>query len=176
MAVWNKGLKGFNRPKRQARYTDLLSLGFTRIEAQELSAMPRSIPYLRELVQKRAAEHSRYIKSGKTESEWVTHIKRRYPMKGYGTQKEKASVWAMLRETEKPWKEKHPEYMRGYPKKSHHKDGEKTSHKLLNSMGKRDYSGEIADLKRQLATFGPDAVDMRQHLEQEIRRLEHERG
>lgn len=161
------------RPLRQRRFEDLQALGYLRYEAVELSKMPRSIPYLREMVAKRANEHSRYIKSGKTESEWKTHILRRYPMKGYGKAKEAGAVWAMVREVEEPYKKAHPEYVRGYPKKSHHKSGEVTNHKLKNSLGKSDYSQEIKEIEAQIKTFPKDAPII-EHLQNEIERLKRE--
>jgi hypothetical protein len=131
---WNKGLKGFNRPMRQSRYRDLLSLGFLGFEAREFSVMPRSIPYLKEMAAESYTEKKRWIRAGKTEAEWITHIRRRYPMKDWGRAGDKGAAWAMLRDTEKPWKERHPDYVRGYPKKSHHRDGEKTRSKLNGSF------------------------------------------
>lgn len=162
------------RQKRQARFESLISLGFLYREAFELSAMPRSIPYLQELAAQRYAERLRWERAGKTEAEWRTHIKRRYNIK-WGRSSNAGAVWAMLRETgEKPYKERHPEYVQHYPKKSHHKDGEITNHKLKNAMGKRDYDGEIAEMRRQISTFSPDAPIVR-HLESQIKRVERER-
>lgn len=162
------------RVKRQARFNDLRQLGFSYTEAFELSKMPRSIPYLQELATKRYAERLRWQRAGKSEAEWQTHIKRRYNMK-WGRASNPSAVWAMLRDTsEKPYKQRHPEYVQHYPKKSHHKDGEITNHKLKNALGKRDYNGEIAEIRKQIKTFPPDAPIV-QHLENDIQRLMRER-
>jgi hypothetical protein len=154
------------RQKRQLRYDDLKAIGFEPYEAAILSKLPRSIPYLKEMARERAAEYSRFIRAGKTAAEFRTHILRRYNAKGWKTTNfsDPNTVWTMLRDYEKPYKERHPEYVRGYPKKSHHRDGEKTRRKLNGGL--------LESYKQELKSYGNVENDRTLTLKEMIRRME----
>lgn len=158
------------RPLRQSRYNDLILTGFQPFEARVLSKLPRNIPYLREMVAERFAEYKRAQKRGVSDTQFQTHILRRYNAKGWrrGTVRNQSSVWAMLRDTEKPYKEKHPDYVRGYPKKSHHRDGGKTANKLQGSL--------LDNYREELARYGGLENDRTRVLKEMIKRLEDEGG
>jgi hypothetical protein len=155
------------RPLRQKRYEDLTLVGFTKAEARVLSKIPRSVPYLKDMVSDRYNEYKRFKKSGKTDAEFQTHILRRYNAKGWTRGKPKApeSVWSFLRDTgENPYKEKHPDYVRGYPKKSHHRDGGKTANKLQGGL--------LETYKQELKSYGSLENERTEALRDMIRRME----
>ena len=109
------------KTRRQGRYDRLRQAGFVGFEARALSRVSPRVPYMLPLMQKRHEEYQREIKRAKrkglTEIEfnkwWLTHIKLRYVAKKW---KHKGDVWGvtagfrMLKEAERQFKYKHPDY------------------------------------------------------------------
>jgi len=109
------------KTRRQTRYQRLRDCGFTPFEARPLSRVSQRVPYVLPLMKQRLEEYTRAIKRAKKQGipeqdfnkAWLTHIKRRYIMKGW---KRKSDAWSstvvfrMFKESEKVYKLKHPEY------------------------------------------------------------------
>ena len=109
------------KTRRQPRYQRLRDCGFTPFEARGLSRVSQRVPYVLPLMKQRLAEYTRAIKRAKKQGileqdfnkQWLTHIKRRYIMKGW---KHKSDVWGttaafrMLKDTERIYKLNHPSY------------------------------------------------------------------
>jgi len=109
------------KTRRQTRYENLRKAGFVGFESRALSRVSPRVPYMLPLMKERYAEYQRASnraqKQGLTETEfskqWLTHIKRRYIAKGW---KHKGDVWGvtvafrMLKDSERTYKYKHPQY------------------------------------------------------------------
>lgn len=109
------------RTRRQTRYENLRKAGFVGFEARALSRVSPRVPYILPLMKDRFAEYQRATKraqrQGLTEVEfnkqWLTHIKKRYIMKGW---KRRSDTWGvtagfrMLKDAERVYKYKQPQY------------------------------------------------------------------
>lgn len=109
------------KTRRRARYERLRDSGFTNFEARGLSRVSPRVPYMLPLMKERLAEYTRAIERAKRQEiaeadfnkQWLTHIKRRYIMKGW---RHKGDPWGvtvtyrMLKDKEKEYKYKHPDY------------------------------------------------------------------
>lgn len=99
---------------RERRYQDLRLIGFLPFEARILSKVPRKTPYMRDIGTERAKEYSRWLKSGKSDKEWETHVLRVYRAKGWTRQGQKvksaSSVYAFLRARREAMLPQYPEY------------------------------------------------------------------
>ena len=116
------------RTRRQNRYEALRKAGFVGFEARALSRVSPRVPYMLPLMKERYAEYQRAMrraqKQGLTEIEfnkqWLTHIKRRYVMKGW---KRRSDVWGvtvgfrMLKDAERAYKYKQPQYVSPWEKR-----------------------------------------------------------
>ena len=109
------------KTRRQNRYARLKEIGFVGFESRGLSRVSPRVPYLLPLMKERLAEYTKAIKQAKRRGiseqdfnkQWETHIKRRYLAKGW---KHRGDSWGvtvafrMLKDKEKTYKLKHPEY------------------------------------------------------------------
>ena len=109
------------RTRRQERYDRLRKCGFCGFEARALSRVSPRVPYIMPLMKERLAEYERAKKRAQRQGlsevdfnrQWLTHIKRRYLVKGL---KRRTDTWGvtaafrMLKQAEKEYKYKHPEY------------------------------------------------------------------
>jgi len=102
------------RSKRQKRYAYLIDRGFLPYEAQALSKVPRKIPYMPTLVASRVKLHNRAKRDNWSAARYTRHIQKMYIDKGWMTLtrrgKQTYSPWAMMRDAEDRYKDKHPEY------------------------------------------------------------------
>jgi len=102
------------RTRRQKQYTYLRDKGFLPFEAQALSKVPRKVPYMPSLVRSRSATFNRAKKENWSNTKYEKYIKAIYRRKGWTTLTraggETFSPWAMLRDVEDRYKDKHPEY------------------------------------------------------------------
>jgi hypothetical protein len=102
---------------RENRYQDLRLLGFVPFEARTLSRIPKSIPYMKEMAEKRYKESKAAKRQGMTEAKFQTKILLRYYAKGWAVSKRKlrtaGSVFAMLRTFEDSYRDRHPKYKSG---------------------------------------------------------------
>jgi len=103
------------RKTREARYAKLFRAGFLGFEARPLSRIPRKVPYMPQLIATRASLKARAKREGWSQARYETYIKEQYRKKGWrklnrpGT-KTVDDPWAMLRDYEDRYKDKHPEY------------------------------------------------------------------
>ena len=109
------------KTRRQQRYERLRQCGFVNFEARGLSRVSLRVPYILPLMKERLAEYTKVIKQAKRKGisetdfnrQWLTHIKRRYITKGW---KHIDDTWGvttafrMLKDKERDYKLKHPEY------------------------------------------------------------------
>ncbi len=109
------------KTRRQNRYETLRNAGFVNFEARALSRVSLKLPYILPLMKERYAEYQKAVKRAKAKGldqvqfsrEWLTHIKRRYIMKGW---KRRTDSWGvttgfrMLKAAEKSYKYKTPSY------------------------------------------------------------------
>jgi hypothetical protein len=104
---------------RARRVADLTLLGFAPWEAAVLSKQPKSVwtnaPYFKQMASARSAEYTRWLKAGKSEKAWQTHILIRYNMKNYtgkyGAKKRSpTAVYNMVEVWKKDFKGKNPDY------------------------------------------------------------------
>lgn len=149
--------------KRQTRYDGLKACGLQHWEALTLSKLPKDIPYLRKLALERRAEYVAFKNKPENKGKHSSQVKSlfnhkidaRYKRQGWiagGNLMSKESVWKMLRDFEKPYKRKHPEYEKNkarYPKGMHHRNGERTHKKLITASNKET----AADLRHAIRTY-----------------------
>lgn len=109
------------RPIRQKRYKKWLDAGFLPFEAMALSKVSDSVPYVANMRRKRKGDLTKHTKAGKSKAAWRAQIIAMYKRSGY-TQTDKQgnevySPWAMLRDYEDRYKDRHPEYTSPFLKK-----------------------------------------------------------
>ena len=109
------------KTRRQNRYENLRKAGFVNFEARALSRVSPRVPYMLSLMKERYAEYQKATKRARSKGldwtefsrEWLTHIKKRYIMKGW---KKRTDAWGvtagfrMLKAAEKSYKYKTPAY------------------------------------------------------------------
>jgi len=109
------------KTRRQNRYETLHKAGFVGFEARAFSRVSPRVPYMLPLMKVRHEEYQRAMKRAQRQGvseadfnkQWQTHIKRRYVAKGW---KRRSDIWGvtagfrMLKDAEKAFKYKHPEY------------------------------------------------------------------
>ena len=164
----------YHRPfKRlqEARYQDLLSLGFAPWESRVLSNIPRHVPYMHSMIEVRYKEFWRITKAGATTKEFekviVDYYKKRHFSDGGGARSIE-SVWAYVRSYEEPYKKKHPEYKPKY-KQKRARDIRRSINKLDATISEKNLRDNISDLikKRDSTDFQP----RRDMLQSEIDKL-----
>ncbi len=140
------------RQKREARYNDLRLVGFAKFEARALSKIPRSVPYLKDMAEKRASEYGAFKrrKSGDTSDKaWETFIVKRYIMKGWAkhhVRSSKESAWEMLRHFEDKYKDDHPSYKS--PWRTRQRDFRRAERKTEKAMQISDLERKITEARR----------------------------
>lgn len=101
---------------RQRRYARLRNAGFVEFEAVPLSKIPTNVPpYMNSIITEREKLLKRAKKKKWTYKKYTQVIKAMYDGKGWAirtlTGKMKnESAWAMLRDYENRYKDKHPDY------------------------------------------------------------------
>lgn len=102
------------KTKRQRNYGYLRDRGFLKFEAQALSKVPRKTPYMPNMVRGRAHIWARAKRENWSEARYERYIRAIYKRKDWTTLtragKTTLSPWAMLRDAENRYKDKHPEY------------------------------------------------------------------
>lgn len=98
------------KTRRQNRYEVLRKTGFLKGEAQTLSQIPFKTPYMKPLVDNRRRDFRNAISRRMTRTQYEKGIRERYDKNGWFDSKGNRSVWAMLREYEHAYVEKHPEW------------------------------------------------------------------
>ena len=103
------------RTRRLTRYQILRNKGLTNFEASIISTIPLNVPFIKDLILDREYDKAQAIRNGMSEGEFVSMIKQQYIMNGFfkpaiAGRKAKLDVWAMIRDYEKKFKDKHPSY------------------------------------------------------------------
>jgi len=109
------------RTRRQERYVALRKKGFLKFEANDLSKVPFSTPYMKALISERNQKHNAASKRKISQTQWEQSIKLMYFDMKWRTKTKsgniKYDVWQMLREFEEQYKQKHPQYQSPWQKK-----------------------------------------------------------
>jgi len=100
------------KSRRQRRYVQLRESGFLAFEAEKLSLVPKTTPYLNKMVKDREKLQRRANRKGWTPGEYSKSIKLKYHGKGFVNKqrRQKLDVWQMLREYEYGYEQTHPNY------------------------------------------------------------------
>ena len=102
------------RSKRQKRYAYLIDKGFLLFEAQAMSKVPRKVPYIPTVIASRVKLRNRAKRDNWSATRYRKYILDMYRTKGWMTLtrrgKQTYSPWAMMRDAEDRYKDKHPEY------------------------------------------------------------------
>lgn len=163
---------------RMSRFTDLRRAGFLGWEADVLSQIPRRVPYLSVMAVERARYVDKWLRQGHTRAEIGRHITKRYIAKGYTKGRgvgSEASVWAMLRDYEEPYKRAHPDYQPKYRHKRE-RNTSRTISKINKTMNKTQIKNEIARLQRDMDSTSDQKRWRRNYNEQQELKRRLERG
>lgn len=109
------------RTRREKRYLALKDAGFVGFEARALSKVSPKVPYMKPMIAERRREYDKTIKWAKKRGmsettfnkQWLTHIKRKYIMKGW---KRKGDIWGqtvafrMLKTKEEEYRARNEDY------------------------------------------------------------------
>ena len=102
------------RTKRQAQYVKLISKGFLPFEASALSKVPHKTPYMPTVVSARMHIYNRAKEQKWSQTRYENYIRAIYKKRGWMTLTRSGaktySPWAMLRDQEDRYADKHPEY------------------------------------------------------------------
>jgi hypothetical protein len=104
------------RPVRQKRYEMLRNKGFLPFEARALSRVPKKVPYIKSVIGERTKFRNRGEKEGWSKLKYEQEVRALYKKKGW-TVGGANSPWAMVKDYETKYKDKHPEYTSPWVKK-----------------------------------------------------------
>jgi hypothetical protein len=109
------------KTRRRNRYEKLRLSGFLPFEARTLSRVPFRVPYIRSLMTVRRRMLRNALKEGMSRAGWERKIKTEYFDSGWlKWAKRKQAVydpWKMLKDFERGYKARHPEYVSPWEKK-----------------------------------------------------------
>lgn len=112
---------------------------FTEFEAEALKVVPiKPTPYFKDLCQERVKEHQRWLNDGRTEADWLQHIIERYRANSwykrddFGTPI--ADPFKMLRDFEDRYRDRHPQYVSPWEKKTPRMSSVEVRTKMLRTV------------------------------------------